>query len=104
MAVRRGDELLEELGVTRIDGIVLDVEVGNAGASGFVEDSHKPLPRWPSSMLDVALRAAGSSAGELQQQLNRLGWKTAAVDEALAGTVAILFVAGSTPSSHTRYE
>ena len=82
VAVRNGDEILEELGVTRIDGIVLDVEGWEMHVlAGLSKTLSNHLPRWAIiECWDVALKAAGSSANELLREINRLGWKTTALD------------------------
>lgn len=85
VAVRHGDEILEELGVTRLDGMVLDVEGWEMHVlAGLSKTLTNHLPRWAVvECWDVALKAAGSSAEELLGELNRLGWETTAVDGGL---------------------
>jgi FkbM family methyltransferase len=86
VAVRNGDDLLAQLGMTRIDGIVLDVEGWEmqvlAGLSHTLSDY---LPRWAIiECWNEALKAAGSSADELLRKLKELGWETIAVDGGMA--------------------
>lgn len=80
--VRKGDEILDELGINRIDGLVLDVEGWEMellhGLAGILANN---LPRWAIiECWDVALRNAGSSADDLLQKLRSLGWNVSAVD------------------------
>lgn len=82
VAVRNGDEVLAELGISSIDGLVLDVEGWEmeilAGLSNTLSNH---LPRWAIvECWDVALNAAGTSANELLERLNSLGWSTTAID------------------------
>ena len=86
VAVRTGDEALAELGVTKIDGIVLDVEGWEMHVLGGLSKTlSNHLPRWAIiECWDVALKAAGSSAEELLRELERLGWRTTAVDGGIA--------------------
>ncbi|MCM3869120.1 MAG: FkbM family methyltransferase [Pyrinomonadaceae bacterium] len=85
IAVRPGDEILGELGVTQIDGLVLDVEGWEMNVlTGLSKTLTNHLPRWAViECWDVALRAAGSSADELLGELTKLGWETTAVDGGL---------------------
>lgn len=80
--VRIGDEVLAELGVTKIDGIVLDVEGWEMHVLGGLSSTlSRHLPRWAIiECWDVALRGAGSSAEGLLRELRRLGWDISSVD------------------------
>ena len=82
VAVRNGDEVMAELGITRIDGMVLDVEGWEMEIlAGLSKTLANHLPRWAIiECWDVALSAAGSSARELLEKLNKLGWTTMAID------------------------
>lgn len=82
VAVRNGDEVMAELGITRIDGMVLDVEGWEMEIlAGLSQTLSTHLPRWAIiECWDVALNAAGSSAKELLQKLGALGWTTRAID------------------------
>jgi FkbM family methyltransferase len=82
VAVRKGDEVMAELGITEIDGMVLDVEGWEMEIlAGLGKTLANHLPRWAIvECWDVALKAAGSSAAELVQELNKLGWTTVAID------------------------
>ena len=80
--IRIGDEVLAELGFTKIDGIVLDVEGWEMHVLGGLSSTlSKHLPRWAIiECWDEALKGAGSSAEELLRELKRLGWDTSSVD------------------------
>lgn len=80
--VRKGDEVMAELGITRIDGMVLDVEGWEMEIlAGLSQTLANHLPRWAIiECWDVALNGAGSSANQLLEQLNKLGWTTTAID------------------------
>jgi FkbM family methyltransferase len=80
--VRRGDEVLAELGISRIDGLVLDVEGWEMKVlAGLAKTFSAQLPRWAIiECWDVPLKAAGSSANELLKKLTSLDWTTRSVD------------------------
>jgi FkbM family methyltransferase len=75
--VRRGDDVLQELRVSEIDGIVLDVEGWEIHAlEGLRETFTKKLPRWAIiECADWALQAAGKSEAELRELIGSFGWK-----------------------------
>jgi FkbM family methyltransferase len=85
--VRTGDEVLADLGITRLDGIVLDVEGWEVQVlRGLSRTLSNHLPRWAIvECWDVALKAANSSAQELLRELERLGWETSGVDGGVIG-------------------
>jgi FkbM family methyltransferase len=71
IAVRRGDEVLREIGVERLDGLVLDVE----GWEPYVLKGLNKRPRWAIvECFDHALRDAGSSGEQLRSQLKSYGF------------------------------
>jgi len=80
--VRNGDEVLAGLGISRIDGILLDVEGWEVQVlKGLRNTLSRYLPRWAIvECWDVALRSAGSSAEQLLQELKRLGWQLSTLD------------------------
>jgi FkbM family methyltransferase len=82
VAVRKGDEVLADLGITHVDGMVLDVEGWEMEVlAGLSKTLSSHLPRWAIvECWDQALRLAGSSGDELVQKLNTLGWTTTAID------------------------
>jgi FkbM family methyltransferase len=82
VSVRRGDEVLGELGISKIDGLVLDVEGWEMEAiAGLSNTLSEQLPRWAIiECWDVPLKAAGSSADELLKKLTSLGWTIRSVD------------------------
>jgi FkbM family methyltransferase len=82
VAVRNGDQVMAELGISRIDGMVLDVEGWELEIlAGLSQTLTNQLPRWAIiECWDVALKGAGSSANELLEKLERLGWITMAID------------------------
>ena len=82
IAVRPGDEILSEMGVEQVDGIVLDVEGWEMHVlEGLSKTLSNHVPRWAVvECWDVALKAAGSSAVELLGELKRIGWNIANVD------------------------
>jgi FkbM family methyltransferase len=80
--VRIGDHALEEIGVHKIDGLVLDAEGWEKHIlEGLSRTMANHLPDWAIvECWDVALRGAGSSAAELRDYLGKLGWELSAID------------------------
>lgn len=80
--VRNGDEALAEIGVSRIDGMVLDVEGWETQVlEGLSETMARHLPRWAIiESWDFALKGAGSSAATLKARLESLGWELTSMD------------------------
>ncbi len=94
--VRNGDEAVAEIGVSKIDGIVLDVEGWETQVlEGLSETLARHLPRWAIiESWDVALRGAGSSSASLKAQLERLGWKLSSIDGGVPGEGDIVCISG----------
>lgn len=76
VTVRPGDDVLREFGVTELDGLLLDVEGWEVKAlSGLRRTLQKRLPRW--AVIECAawaLEGAGSSASELRDTIDQIGW------------------------------
>ena len=85
--VRKGDDVIQEMGVTKVDGLVLDVEGWELHVlDGLTETLTTCRPRWAIvECWDVALKGAGSSADELMAKLRVLGWDLRTVDGAAPG-------------------
>lgn len=86
VTMRQGDELMAELGVNKVDGMVLDVEGWETHVlAGLARTLSNHLPRWAIiECWDVALKGAGSSADQLLSQLQKLGWKTTDIENGVA--------------------
>jgi FkbM family methyltransferase len=86
VALRKGDGILAELGINKIDGLLLDVEGWEMQVlDGLSNTLSNDLPRWAIiECWDVALRNAGSAAKDLLQKLRSLGWEISGVDGGLA--------------------
>lgn len=84
--VRRGDDVLAQLGLRKIDGFLLDVEGWEMHVlNGLAKTLAHHRPRWAIiECWDVALRSAGSSAEQLLQELGRIGWKLSTLDGGVA--------------------
>lgn len=77
VSVRRADDVLREMGLDRLDGLLIDVEGWECHLlAGLRETLLRSRPRWAIvECFEVALREAGSSAGELMEMLQGFGWK-----------------------------
>lgn len=82
VSVRNGDEVLSEMGVDRIDGLLLDVEGWELQVvNGLRKTLSGSTPRWAIvECWDVALKSAESSAKELLNALSEFGWQTRSID------------------------
>lgn len=80
--VRNGDDVLAELGVSEIDGMLLDVEGWEVHVlAGLARTLARHLPRWAIiECWDVALQSAGASAEQLIRELKTLGWELTTLD------------------------
>ena len=76
--VRRGDNVLKELGLERLDGLLIDVEGWECHLlRGLSETLAKQTPRWAViECADWALDQAGSSVAELRSMIRDIGWET----------------------------
>lgn len=75
--VRRGDHVLKEIGIDRLDGLLIDVEGWECHLlNGLSETLTNHLPRWAIiECMDWALEHAGSSVDELKSMLHQFGWR-----------------------------
>jgi FkbM family methyltransferase len=80
--IQAGDNALAKLGVTRIDGLLLDAEGWEKQIlDGLSRTLESHLPEWAIvECWDVALKGAGSSSTELLDHLRSLGWELSTVD------------------------
>jgi FkbM family methyltransferase len=75
--VRRGDDVLKELGVGHVDGLLLDVEGWECDVlEGLGETLRRHLPRWAIvECVEFALRGANRTPEELRGMIRGLGWR-----------------------------
>ena len=75
--VRRGDDVLKELGAARVDGLLLDVEGWECDVlEGLGETLARHLPRWAIiECAEFALRGAKRTPEELRGMIRDLGWR-----------------------------
>ncbi len=74
--IRRGDDVLRELGVDRIDGLLLDVEGWECEVLAGLSETFVQTPRWAViECFEVALRNAGGSGDQLRRQIKEIGWQ-----------------------------
>lgn len=80
--VRTGDDLMQEMGVEKVDGIVLDVEGWEVHVlDGLSATITRSRPRWAIvECWDVALHGAGSSSNELLSKLRNFSWNLQTVE------------------------
>jgi hypothetical protein len=81
--VRRGDDVLRELGISYLDGLLLDLEGWESHALEGLSETLKTPPRWAIiECFEVALENAGSSRQALLSQIEAIGLR---VDKAIDG-------------------
>lgn len=74
--IRRGDDLLRELGIDQIDGLLLDVEGWECEVLSGLNETLVKTPRWAViECFEVALRDAGNSGEQLRSQIKAIGWR-----------------------------
>jgi hypothetical protein len=72
-----GDKILSDLGVSELDGLILDVEGWELRAlQGLRKTLERNLPRWAIiESADWALAGAGTSEIALKDMIVGLGWR-----------------------------
>ena len=73
--VRRGDDVLREIGIDHVDGLLIDVEGWECHLlEGLRNTLSRHAPRWAIiECFEVALENAGSSASELREMISSFG-------------------------------
>lgn len=77
IAVTAGDEALRELGIQKLDGIVLDVEGWECHAlAGLRQTILSSVPRWAIiENANWALEGAGKTSRDLHELIESFGWR-----------------------------
>ncbi len=74
--IRRRDDVLRELGIERIDGLLLDVEGWECEVLAGLSRTLAQTPSWAViESFEVALQNAGASGDQLRSQIEGIGWR-----------------------------